>query len=223
MTTTPAPQPDPAPKRRAADVAYDAIETMISTLQLQPGSPVVEAEIAESTGLGRTPVREALLRMVSIGLIVQQPRRGLQVSNIDLADHLDVIQTRRVLERLLASNAARRATAPQRQAIVRCAENMVEAAARGHLDDYMLADHELDLVIHQASQNHSAVKCVAPLIVQCRRFWYAYQHEGEVSEGARAHMQLAQGIASGDEAQAVAGAEQLMEYLERFARRIIDR
>ena len=220
---SPSPQREPAPKRRAADVAYDAIETMISTLQLQPGSPVVEAEIAESTGLGRTPVREALLRMVSIGLIVQQPRRGLQVSNIDLADHLDVIQTRRVLERLLASNAARRATAPQRQAIVRCAENMVEAAARAHLDDYMLADHELDLVIHQASQNHSAVKCVAPLIVQCRRFWYAYQHEGEVSEGARAHMQLAQGIASGDEAQAVAGAEQLMEYLERFARRIIDR
>ena len=219
----PSPQQDPAPKRRAADVAYDAIETMISTLQLQPGSPVVEAEIAESTGLGRTPVREALLRMVSIGLIVQQPRRGLLVSHIDLADHLDVIQTRRVLERLLASNAARRATAPQRQAIVHCAQNMVEAAARGHLDDYMLADHALDLVTHQASQNHSAVKCVQPLIVQCRRFWYAYQHEGEVSEGARAHMQLAQGIASGDEAQAVAGAEQLMEYLERFARRIIDR
>lgn len=219
----PSPQQDPAPKRRAADVAYDAIETMISTLQLQPGSPVVEAEIAESTGLGRTPVREALLRMVSIGLIVQQPRRGLLVSHIDLADHLDVIQTRRVLERLLASCAARRATTPQRQAIVRCAESMMEAAARGHLDDYMLADHALDLVTHQASQNYSAVKCVAPLIVQCRRFWYAYQHEGEVLEGARAHMQLAQGVASGDEAQAMAGAEQLMEYLERFARRIIDR
>ncbi len=214
---------DVQPKRRAADVAYDAIEAMISTLQLQPGSPVVEADIADRTGIGRTPVREALLRMVSIGLIVQLPRRGLQVSNIDLAEHLDVIQTRRVLERLLASNAARRATAPQRQAIVGCAERMMEAATRGHLDDYMLADHALDLVTHQASQNYSAVKCVAPLIVQCRRFWYAYQHEGEVSEGARAHMQLAQGIASGDEAQAMAGAEQLMEYLERFARRIIDR
>ena len=213
---------DRAPKRRAADVAYDAIETMISTLQLQPGSPVVEAEIAQSTGLGRTPVREALLRMVSIGLIAQQPRRGLLVSHIDLADHLDVIQTRRVLERLIASCAARRATAPQRQAIVRCAEQMVDAAARSHLDDYMQADHALDVVVHQASQNHSAVKCVSPLIVQCRRFWYAYQHEGEVSEGARAHMHLAQGIATGDEARAVAGAEQLMDYLERFARRIID-
>jgi DNA-binding GntR family transcriptional regulator len=216
------PKRDAAPKRRAADVAYDAIEAMISTLQLEPGSPVVEADIVESTGLGRTPVREALLRMVSIGLIAQQPRRGLLVSDIDLAEHLDVIQTRRVLERLIAACAARRATAPQRQAILRCAEKMVEAATRNHLDDYMLADHELDVVTHQASQNHSAIKCVQPLIVQCRRFWYAYQHEGEVSEAANAHMHLAQGIASGDEAHAVAGSDQLMDYLERFARRIID-
>ena len=216
------PKRDATPKRRAADVAYDAIEAMISTLQLEPGTPVVEADIVERTGLGRTPVREALLRMVSIWLIAQQPRRGLLVSHIDLAEHLDVIQTRRVLERLIASCAARRATAPQRQAIVRCAEKMVEAAARNHLDDYMLADHQLDIVVHQASQNHSAVKCVAPLIVQCRRFWYAYQHEGDVAEGARAHMHLAQGIATGNEEHAVAGADQLMDYLEHFARRIID-
>ena len=126
-TPTATPIADVQPKRRAADVAYDAIEAMISTLQLLPGSPVVEADIAESTGLGRTPVREALLRMVSIGLIVQ-----------------------------------------------------------------------------------------------CRRFWYAYQHEGDVTEGARAHMHLAQGIATGNEDDAVAGANQLMDYLEQFARRIID-
>jgi|SRR3990167_7553153 len=86
----------------------------------------------------------------------------------------------------------------------------------------LAADHELALVNHLASQNHSAVKCVMPLIVQCRRFWYAYQHEGEIAEGARAHMALAQGIATGCEAAAVAGANQLMDYLERFARRVID-
>ena len=221
-TTPPPATPRPAPKRRAADVAYDAIETLISTLQLEPGSPVVEAELAERTGLGRTPVREALMRMVSIGLIDQQQRRGLLISTIDLADHLDVIQTRRALEGLIAACSARRATAPQRADILRCAEHMLQTAHSGDLDAYMRADHELDLVNHLASQNHSAVKCVVPLIVQCRRFWYAYQHEGDVTEGARAHMHLAQGIATGSEDHAVAGAHQLMDYLERFARRIID-
>lgn len=210
------------PKRRAADVAYDAIESLISTLRLVPGSPIVEAELVKLTQLGRTPVREALLRMVSIGLIDQLPRRGLIVSHIDIADHLDVIQTRRVLERLIAACSARRATAPQRDEIVRCAQNMQDAAARAHLEDYMEADRALDLINHQACQNYSAVNCVVPLVVQCRRFWYAYQHAGEITEGARHHMELAQGIATGNEQAAVRGADQLMDYLERFTRRVID-
>ena len=222
VTSLRTPPRRPPPKRRAADLAYDAIETLISTLQLEPGSPVVEAELAERTGLGRTPVREALMRMVSIGLIDQQPRRGLSVSTIDLADHLDVIQTRRALEGLIAACAARRATTLERKAILRCAEKMVRAAARGSLEDYMSADQELDQINHQACRNMSAVNAVLPLAIKCRRFWYAYQHEGEIVEGADAHLALAQGISTGDESAAVAGAHRLMDYLERFARRVID-
>ncbi|MET0348531.1 MAG: GntR family transcriptional regulator [Rhizobacter sp.] len=211
------------PKRRAADMAYDAIESLISTMRLEPGSPIVEGELVEITGLGRTPVREALLRMTAIGLITQQPRRGLLVSNIDLADHLDVIQTRRVLEDVIARCSARRASAAQRKEIVRCAERMVKAAERGNLTEYMRADHELDLINHLACHNKSAVNAVVPLIVQCRRFWYAYQHQGDIVEAANAHMQLAEGIATGDEDDAVTGSNRLLDYLETFARRIIDR
>jgi DNA-binding GntR family transcriptional regulator len=222
-TLTPTPKRASLPKRRAADIAFDAIETLLSTLKLEPGSPVVEADITELTGIGRTPVREALLRMISSGLIVQQPRRGLLVSTIDLADHLDVIQTRRVLEHLIASCSARRASGAQRKEIVRCAEKMMRAADRANLNEYMRADHELDMVNHIACHNKSAVKCVVPLIVQCRRFWYAYQHEGDILEGARAHMDLAEGIATGDEEVAVAGANRLLDYLEKFAKHVINR
>ena len=209
------------PKRRAADVAYETLEAMISTLQLQPGSQVVEAELVERTQLGRTPLREALLRMVSSGLIVQQPRRGLLISSIDLADHLDVVQTRRVLECLIASCSARRASEPQRKDIVRCAQRMAKAAAANRLEDYMQADIELDHVNHAASQNASAVKAVVPLIVQCRRFWYAYRHAGDLAEGAAAHLQLAEGIASADATEAVAGAQRLSDYLQGFTERVI--
>lgn len=209
-------------KRRAADEAYDAIEALIVTLALAPGSPVVESDLIERTGLGRTPVREALLRMVSSGLIQQQPRRGLLVSSIDLAEHLDVIATRRALECLIAQCSARRATALQRQEIQHQAERMLKAAEGGRLTDYLQADHALDLVNHQACQNAPAVSCVLPLVVRCRRFWVAYQHEGDMIEGARAHLQLAQGIASAKTDEAVAGANRLLDYLERFTRRVID-
>jgi hypothetical protein len=76
-------------------------------------------------------------------------------------------------------------------------------------------------VNHAASQNTSAVKAVLPLIVQCRRFWYAYRHAGDITEGAAAHLQLAEGIASGSEAEAVAGAERLSDYLLGFTERVI--
>ncbi len=221
MATTKKPSAALQPKRRAADVAYETLETLISTLQLQPGAQVVEAELMQRTQLGRTPLREALLRMVSTGLIVQQPRRGLLISGIDLADHLDVVQTRRVLECLIAACSARRASEQQRKDILLCAKRMVKAAKADRLDDYMQADIELDRVNHAASQNYSAVKAVVPLIVQCRRFWYAYRHAGDIAEGAAAHLQLAKGIASGDEAQAVAGAERLSDYLQGFTERVI--
>lgn len=222
MTKTSASSSARLPKRRAADLAYDKIETLISKLEIAPGSPVIEAELAEMTGLGRTPVREALMRMVSIGLVVQQPRRGLLVSTIDVMEHLDVLATRRVLEQLICTSAARRATDSQRKALLACAHKMVKAADRGNLDDYMTADQELDHLCHAACRNKSAVKAVIPLVVQCRRFWYAYQHEGEISEGAAAHLAMVEAIVSGQAAEAVVGANRLMDYLELFTRRVID-
>ncbi len=212
----------PAPRRRDADVAYDAIESLISTMALTPGSPIVEGELAERIGLGRTPVREALMRLMSVGLIVQQPRRGLLVSPIDLANHLDVIATRRALERVIAACSARRASMAEREQFVVCADRMLAAAKRDDLNRYMQADHELDLVNHAACRNTSAVTAVVPLVIQCRRFWYAYQHAGEIKEGARCHALLARGIATGSEADAIQGADALLDYLEAFTRRVIN-
>jgi len=212
----------PQSKMRAADVAYDAIESMIVTLQLKPGAPIVESDLIEITGLGRTPLREALMRMSSNGLIVQLPRRGLIVKDIEAAEHVTLIETRRVIEKLIASSAARRASPQLRQNILACGEKMVSAAANGQLDEFMAADQALDHVIHEACRNPSAVAAVIPLIIKCRRFWYAYQHEGDMHEAARCHMLLAQGIADGNEAAAATGAENLMDYLESYTRKVIN-
>ena len=209
-------------KLRAADVAYDALESMIVTLQLKPGAPIVEADLIEATGMGRTPLREALVRMSSNGLIMQLPRRGLFVSDIEAAEHLTLIETRRVLERLIAASSARRASPQQRKDMLTCAQKMVTAAKKSDLQAYMLADQALDHVNHEACRNPSAVAAVIPLIIKCRRFWYAFQHEGDIVEGAKCHLMFAQAIVEGDANAAVQGADALMDYLELFARKVID-
>ena len=216
-STTPTPT-----KRRAQDLAFDRIESLICKLQIAPGSTVVESEIIDMTQLGRTPVREALMRLTALGLIEQQPRRGLRVSSINVVEHLHLIEARRALERLIASSSAKRASASQRKELVRCAEKMIKAAASGNIDHYMTADQALDHVNHAACGNPWAVQAVVPMVVQCRRFWYRYQAEGEMTEGARFHMAMAQAIASGNESDAATSASQLMDYLERFARQVIN-
>lgn len=209
-------------KRRVADQAYDAVEAMIATLVLKPGAPIVEAELIERTGLGRTPTREALMRLAANGLIVQLPRRGLRVSDIQLAEHLDLLEARRVLERLIATTSARRATPPQREALLASADEMSRAADDADLSGYMQADQALDRVNHAACRNTAAVAAVVPMVVQCRRFWYAYQHQGDIVEGARCHRALAVAIGAGQQDAAAAASDALMDYLRQFAQQVIE-
>ncbi|CAM5781973.1 GntR family transcriptional regulator [Castellaniella caeni] len=216
------PTATPPAKTRATEAAYDAIEQLIATLQLEPNQPIVESDLIALTGLGRTPIREALMRLVARGLIEQQPRRGLRVSEIRIAEHLILIDTRRVLERLIATSSARRATPDQRAKILQSAQDMVAAAGRGDLAGYMQADQALDRVNHEACRNPYAVQAIVPMIIQCRRFWYAYQHEGDLERGAHCHLMEAEGIYANDAERAVAGADALMDYLSEFTHTVIE-
>ncbi|CAM5200169.1 DNA-binding GntR family transcriptional regulator OS=Castellaniella defragrans OX=75697 GN=HNR28_002600 PE=4 SV=1 [Castellaniella defragrans] len=211
-----------APKVRATEAAYDQIEQMIATLRLEPNQPIVESDLIEMTGLGRTPIREALMRLVASGLIEQQPRRGLRVSEIRIAEHLILIETRRVLERLIAGSSARRASPSQSAGILQHARDMVAAARRGDLSGYMQADQALDRVNHEASRNPYAVQAIVPMIIQCRRFWYAFQHEGDLERGAQCHLLEAEGIHAKDPERAIAGADALMDYLMEFTHTVIE-
>jgi len=210
--------PDPVEKKRAADIAYDALESMIVTMELKPGSPIIEAMLIEKTGLGRTPLREALMRMSSNGLILQMPRRGLVVSDIEASAHLSLIETRRVLERLIVQNAAEKASVQQRKELVVCAEQMLIAAKRHTLGEYMAADQAFDHIVQNACANPSAVAAVIPLIIKSRRFWYAYQHEGDLEECARCHLLVAKAVSKGKTELAIKAIDGLMDYLESFAR-----
>jgi len=210
------------PKVRATEAAYDQIEQMIATLKLEPNQPIVESDLIEMTGLGRTPIREALMRLVASGLIEQQPRRGLRVSEIRIAEHLILIETRRVLERLIAGSSARRASPSQSAGILQHARDMVAAARQGDLAGYMQADQALDRVNHEASRNPYAVQAIVPMIIQCRRFWYAFQHEGDLERGAQCHLLEAEGIHAKDPERAIAGADALMDYLMEFTHTVIE-
>lgn len=88
--------------------AYDLLRTEILDLTLPPGSPIDEVQLADRLALSRTPVREALARLATEGLIDTLPNRSSMVSNIDylnLPAYFDAITLMyRVTTRLAAQN-----------------------------------------------------------------------------------------------------------------------
>lgn len=76
----------PVERKRGSGVklVYDMLRDEILELVLPPGSPVDEVQLAERFGMSRTPIREALVRLASEGLVETLPNRSTMVSNIDV-------------------------------------------------------------------------------------------------------------------------------------------
>ncbi|MEO0558087.1 MAG: GntR family transcriptional regulator [Bacteroidota bacterium] len=201
-----------------AEQAYDTIEALIVTLELAPGEVFTEGELGERVGIGRTPLREALQRLIAQRLVVSIPRRGMRVTAIDLADMQALLETRRVLERLVAQTAARRATPNQRDELAACADAAEDAARSDDLAAFLRADREGDELLEAASRNPYATRALSALHVHCRRLWVRFRHDGDLVESATLHAAVLRAVADGDDAAAATATDRLLDYLDAFAR-----
>lgn len=200
-----------------ATQAYRALERMIVTLELAPGSVVTESALVDRVGLGRTPVREALQRLAWEGLVDIRPRAGLAIAPLHASDWLRVLEARRGLEIVLARSAARfvrRETAAEFQ---RAALLMHNAVMAGDVVAFLEADKAMDDVVARAGDNPFAARMAAPLQTHSRRFWFRYKAETGLAESAELHVALIRTIVDGDENGAGLAAEHLMAMLRLHA------
>ncbi|MFQ5603695.1 MAG: GntR family transcriptional regulator [bacterium] len=205
-----------------ADQAYRILEEMIVTLELPPGSAYSEADLSQKINIGRTPLRQALQKLADHRLVASLPRRGIIVSEVNIAEHLALLETRRVLDRLVVSRAARRANPDQRQELKSCAREILQAAATGDVAEFMCRDQQFDQIVETASRNIFAARACAPLHAHCRRFWYLYQENGDLSQSAKLHAAVMKAVVVKDESAAANASDQLMDYLEQFTRAALE-
>jgi DNA-binding GntR family transcriptional regulator len=100
-------------ERSEVDRIYDLLRDWVIAAKLQPGAFLSESELAERCGASRTPVREALSRLVQDGWVSSIHRKGFQVRPIDLRDISEIFTYRRLFECYAGERAAVTATAAQ--------------------------------------------------------------------------------------------------------------
>ena len=97
-----------APRQSLRDAAYEAIKHRIMTCKFKPGECINEASVAELLGFGRTPVHQALDRLMLEDMVDVIPRKGVIVKPVILSDVLQMVDVRLVNESYCAASGRTR-------------------------------------------------------------------------------------------------------------------
>jgi DNA-binding GntR family transcriptional regulator len=117
-------------------LVYDSIRDAIVRKDLRPGTAVSEVDLARMLRVSKTPVREALLRLQSVGLIEPNGARGSRVVLPSFETIRSSFEVRQVLEAAVAKMAADRATDEQRRRLLDTATSCLECANGGDIEGF---------------------------------------------------------------------------------------
>ena len=198
-----------------AELAYEALERQLVTLELAPGSIVSEGQLIERIGLGRTPVREAIQRLAHHGLIRVMPRKGLLIAPIVRADMLQILEVRGGLERLIVRLAALNARDEERSTLSAIARAL--ATAHDDFERFLELDRETDGLLDDCAANTYAAVAVAPLRTHSRRFWYSCRGRLRLADAIAAHSAMIRLIARRDYRGAQKASDAVIALNERLA------
>lgn len=107
------------PKKRS-ETLRESIEEMIAMGKLAPGQHLDETMLAAEFKVSRTPIREALIQLASMGIVVMRPRRGAIVAEIGPQQLIEMFEVMAEFEAMCGRLAARRMT-PVEHATLRAA------------------------------------------------------------------------------------------------------
>ena len=108
--------------------AYQAVYEAIASGQIKPGERLRETDLAARIGLSRTPVREAMRRLETEGLIIHEPRIGAVVRKLSQQEIVELYEMRIVLESTAATMAAQHASAAEIRTLEKLNAQMRAAA-----------------------------------------------------------------------------------------------
>src|SRR3954466_8574345 len=206
-----------------SEVAYRAIEEMIVTRELRPGSIISENQLSEQLGCGRTPIREALQRLKFEGFVEIHARRGVLVAPIDVVKQLELLEVRRPLELLAVRLAAVRALERERAEMQVLAGEIRAAAAAAAAVRYLRATQAIHEVVTRAAHNSVLASSIGVIHSLSRRFWYAMNEDaGGIPQHSEIHVATLTAIIAGDADAASGSANLLIDHLERLTRSALE-
>ena len=210
--------PERRTRENLSSRAYDVLEAMIVTCALQPGRFLSIQDLQTLTGLGRTPIHQAVNRLAADTLILIRPRHGLQVAPIDLTRERTLLQLRRDMERFVLRLAAERARATHRNQLRHISASLRAQAPGLDIAAFNQLDRRVDTLIAAAAAEPFLEHTLRPLHTIFRRIGWVYHSWIRPQEGlgqtVDCHLDVLDAVAAGNIAAATAASNRLTTFVQ---------
>lgn len=161
--------PDEAASRRLAHSVHRQLEDMIFSGKLRGGDVIVERRLAEELNVSRTPLRDALLMLEGEGLLKRRGPRYLEVHEMSVAEFMQILNVRRLLEPEAARLCIGRVD-PQLLADLRTRlQRLIAASPENQPADDPDEALNLDRLVHETIADASGNPLIANIIRDMRR------------------------------------------------------
>jgi DNA-binding GntR family transcriptional regulator len=188
--------PRKAAGQSLAERVYGDLKAALKTARFEPGERVREEAVAEWLGVSRTPVREALRRLLAENLLVST-EHGLAVPQLSRNQIFELYAIREVLEGAAAALAARHASPAEVEYMQQILQE--QAAAKNDEARLLASNHELHGCIYRAANNRYLVRTLQSLqdeLAQLRGTTFSWPRRP--AEALKEHSAIVQAIAKHD-------------------------
>ncbi|MCH1883992.1 GntR family transcriptional regulator [Agrococcus sp. ARC_14] len=177
--------------------AYQALKQDIVQCRLRPGEVIVDARLAATYGMSKTPIRQAINLLDREGLIVVVPRKGTFVKSVDFTEVQDIYRLRALVEPEAAVLASRRATKEELDSLETLSAATVDPDADSSVRN--AANRILHVRVAELARVPILLRTITALNEEIERFLNLRKELGRPYSAVN-HGRLVDAIRGGDEA-----------------------
>ncbi len=185
------------------EVVFHSLREAILSGRLKPGERLMEMPLAQTLGVSRTPVREAIRKLELEGLAVMIPRKGAEVARITKKQLQDVLDVRKALEALAVQLACRHMAKEEITRLEHAHLRVRDMAGKKDVKAMVKADVHFHDIIYKAANNDKLLQILNNLRQQMYRYRMEYlknvqNHKVIVQE----HERILEAVRTADEERA---------------------
>jgi DNA-binding GntR family transcriptional regulator len=160
------------PKQPLAVLAYETIVKKIICLEYPPSRHLEESQLVEDLGIGRTPVREALVRLHGEKMVESHPKKGVIVRPITLQKTKAMFESMRILELGLVDIAIAKDCSNFITKMEAANKNIQKAIMARDAFELVEANHDFHMNFAKCSQNEFLIRAVGDVRSEAKRLSY---------------------------------------------------